>query len=109
MFDFLTYPLRLLSFGSWSHPSHQVLIALIYAGVATVVVSQKVSGAKSVTAPISFWVLFACAMAANTFLKGFRLPATNETQHFMIYSTLGIISGSLLLLVCFRAATRAEN
>jgi hypothetical protein len=106
---YLTWPLHFVPVGNWNNPSQLLLVILIYTSLGTYILTRKVSGAKSVTAPVSFGVLFACAIAANRFLGSYHLPNTNELQHIMIYSTLGVTVGALLLLATFRASTRGES
>jgi hypothetical protein len=109
LLDFMMAPLRWLSIGDWNHPSQLVMIALIFSSLATWVVSKTVSGGKSVTVPVSFAVLFGCALTANKYLRDFRLPGTNELQQIIIYTTLGVIVGCAILLATFRSATRGEG
>jgi uncharacterized membrane protein SirB2 len=112
MVDLLWYlqaPMRWTSIGDWNNPSRVMLVVLIYCSLGTYILSRTVSGARSVTAPICFWVLFACSMAANKYLSVYRLPSTNELQHIMVYTTAGVVFGSIVLLATLRAATRGEG
>jgi hypothetical protein len=106
----LKAPLGLLpNMGSWDNPSQVLLVALIFTLIGSYCLLRILSGAKSVTAPICFWVLFACAMAANRFLGGFHVPGANALQQTIIYTTLGTIVGSILLLATLRTAERGEG
>jgi hypothetical protein len=106
---YLTIPSRWVPFGNWQNPSQLLIIALIYTSLGTYILINKVSGAKSVTAPVSFAVLFACAVGANRVMERYHLPNTNELQQIMVYSTLGVTFGALLLLLTFRVASRGEG
>ena len=107
--NFLGLTAKAVSIGDWNNPSKNVLVVLIYASLATIVLARTVSGAKSVTAPICFSFLCACGLVANKLLKDIHLPMTNELQHIMIFTTIGIIVGSLVLLASFRTASRGEG
>jgi hypothetical protein len=98
-----------LSLGSWTSPSQLILVVLIYTAVATYVITRIVSGARSVTGPVTFWVLFSCAIAANKYLIEYRIPGTVELQNQMIFTTAGVTVGSLFLLLVFRVASRGEG
>jgi hypothetical protein len=105
----LEAPLRWLPVGSWGNPSQLLLVIALFTIIGTYVLVRILSGAKTVTGPICFWVLFACAMGANRVLSPYRLPGSNELQHTIIYTTIGMIFGSLILLVTLRSASRGEG
>lgn len=108
LFNLLRMPAG-LSLGSWSSPSQLMLVVFIYTTIATIVMTRIVSGARSVTGPVTYWVLFSCAIAANRFLADYRLPGIGELQNQMIFTTAGVTVGSLFLLLIFRAGSRAEG
>ncbi len=109
LLDVLATPLGWLGVVDWQHPSQSLIINLIYAGIGAVVLANKVSGAKAVTAPVSFFVLFACASASNRIFHGYRLAGSNELQHILIYTMIGTVFGSLVVLAVMRSATRGES
>ncbi len=106
---FLQLPTQALNVGGWENPSRLTIIVLLFTAIGTYILSRKVSGTKTVTAPICFWVLFGFAMAANRFLGPYHLPRTNELQHIIIYTTIGVALGSVVLLATLRVATRGEG
>jgi hypothetical protein len=109
LLDVLATPLTWLGVVDWRHPSQSLIVILIYTAIGSYVLSSKVSGARAVTGPVSFFVLFSCASAANRFLHQFRLPGSNELQHIMIYTMLGTVFGSLIVLLVLRTASRGEH
>jgi hypothetical protein len=109
LLDWLATPLSWLGVVDWTHPSQSLIVILIYSGVGAYVLANKVSGAKAVTAPVSFLVLFSCASAANRLFHGFRLAGSNELQHTMIFTMIGTVFGSLVVLLVLRTASRGEN
>jgi hypothetical protein len=106
---YLKMPLEWLSFGDWSNPSQLMLVVLLFANLGTYGLCRIVSGPKTITAPICFWVLLASGVAANRLLHGFRLPSTNELQHTIIFTTAGMIVGSMVLLTALRVQSRGEK
>jgi hypothetical protein len=109
LFDLLLAPLQWMPIGNWNNPSQVVLIVMLFATFGTIVLMRQLSGIKTVTAPICFWVLCFCGMATNRVLNQFHLPGTNEMQSIMIYSTIGVAVGSLALLATLRVAARGER
>jgi hypothetical protein len=106
---YITMPLRWVTVGTWNDPSQVFVIAMIYASLGAYILTKKVSGARSVTAPVSFFVLFSCALVANHFLGQYHLPNTNDLQQIMIYTTAGVTAGALFVLITLRAASRGEG
>jgi hypothetical protein len=109
LINLLEAPLRWLPVGSWTSPSQLLLIVMLFTMAGTYWLVRILSGAKTVTGPICFWVLFACSMGANRILGQYHLPGSNELQQTIIYTTLGMVTGSLILLATLRAATRGEG
>lgn len=109
LLDLLAAPLSWLGVVDWQHPSQSLIVNLIYAGVGAVVLTNKVSGARAVTAPVSFFVLFSCASAANRFFHGYRFAGSTDLQHTLIYTMIGTVFGSLLVLLVLRTASRGES
>jgi hypothetical protein len=109
LLDVLATPLGWLGVVDWQHPSQSLIVNLIYAGIGAVVLTNKVSGARAVTAPVSFFVLFACATTANRLFHGYRFAGSSDLQHTLIYTMVGTVFGSLLVLLVLRSASRGEN
>jgi uncharacterized membrane protein YhhN len=105
----LEAPLRWLPVGNWSNPSQLLLIVALFTIIGTYVLVRILSGAKTVTGPICFWVLFACSMGANRLLSPYRLPGSNEIQNTIAYTTVGMVLGSLILLATLKSASRGES
>ncbi len=106
---YLEAPLRWLPVGNWNNPSQLLIVVAMFTIIGTYVLVRILSGAKTVTGPICFWVLFACSMGANRLLSSYHLPGSNELQQIIIYTTIGMVVGSLILLATLRSATRGEG
>jgi hypothetical protein len=106
---YLQIPKDWLSLGDWSNPSQLLLVVLLFSNLGAYILTRIVSGPKTITAPLCFWVLFACGIFANRFLHGFRLPGSNELQHIIIFTTVGMIAGSMILLAALRVQSRGEK
>jgi hypothetical protein len=109
LLDALATPLGWVGVVDWQHPSQSLIVNLIYAGIGAVVLTNKVSGARAVTAPVSFFVMFACASASNRLFHDYRIAGSNELQHTLMYAMFGTVFGSLLVLAVLRSASRGEN
>jgi hypothetical protein len=109
LLDVLATPLTWLGVIDWHNPSQSLIVILIYSGVGSYVLANKASGAKAVTLPVSFFVLFSCASATNSFFRDIRLPGSDQLQHIMIFSMIGTVLGSLVVLMVLRSASRGES
>ena len=79
---------------------HDVLvIAMICAGLGTLILSRHTYEIGILTYPLNFCMLFAGAVAANLLLKDVRLPLGFSIERPVIISIGGMVIASLIALL----------
>jgi hypothetical protein len=76
-----------------------LVIALICAGLGTLILSRHTYQLGFFTYPLNFCVLFAGAVAANLLLQNVRLPVNSMTERVLIISIGGMVVASLMIIL----------
>ena len=80
-------------------PDDALVIALICAGLGTIILSRHTYQLGFFSYPLNFCVLFAGAVAANLLLQDVRLPLGFSIERPLIISIGGMIFASLITLL----------
>jgi hypothetical protein len=76
-----------------------LVIAMICAGLGTLILSRHTFQLGMLTYPLNFAVLFGGAVAANLLLQNVRLPVDSLMERAMIISIGGMVVASLILIL----------
>ena len=75
-----------------------LVIAMICAGLGTLILSRYTYQLGFLTYPLNFAVLFAGAVAANMLLQDVRLPVNSLMERVLIISIGGMVVASLIMI-----------
>jgi uncharacterized membrane protein YccF (DUF307 family) len=89
-------------FSAWNMTNQQLVIIALFSAASAYVLVRIASGVRVITVPISFSAFFIAAMCSNWFFKDFYIPAVSEIQKTLIFTVIGHIVSSLVLLFGFR-------
>ena len=76
-----------------------IIVAMICAGLGTIILSRYTFQLGILTYPVNFCVLAGCAVMANMLLSEVRLPIGLSFERPVIISLGGMVVGSLLVLL----------
>jgi carbon starvation protein CstA len=89
-------------FSVWNMTNQQLIIIALFSVAAAYVMVRVASGVRVITIPICFSSFFIAAMFSNWFFKDFHITAISEIQKTLIFTVVGHIVVSFVLLLGFR-------
>jgi hypothetical protein len=89
-------------FSMWQISTKQFLAIALLSGAASYVLVLILAGIRSLTIPITFGLLLVAGMFSNWFFKDYHLQSLSELQETLIFTVVGHIFASLVLLLAFR-------
>jgi hypothetical protein len=97
-----TVALAVEGFQTWNPPTRLLPLVAIVSMLTAFLLSRALGGAKLLTGPISFIVLFFCAMVTNYIGRDVHFVGFTDQQEFIAYAIAGQALGAVILLFAFK-------
>lgn len=82
--------------------SEALLMSVLFSAAGAIVLSRFTGTIGNLTVPLNFSALFIGTGITNILLAGIDIPAIHYQQEIMLYTLLGLITGSFAMLWCVR-------
>ena len=79
-----------------------LMMSVIFSAAGTVILGKFTGSLGHLTAPLNFAALLVGSVIANCLLDGIDIPAIQYQQEVLVFTILGLISGSFGVLWCVR-------
>ena len=82
--------------------SEALLTSLLFSAAGALLLSRFTGAIGQLTLPLNFSALFIGTSMANILLDGIDIPAIQYKQEVLVFTLLGLITGSFVMLWCIR-------
>ena len=79
-----------------------LLTSLLFSAAGALLLSRFTGAIGQLTLPMNFSALFIGTALANILLDGFDVPAIQYEQEVLLFTLVGLITGSFAMLWCIR-------
>lgn len=79
-----------------------LMMSVIFSAAGALVLGRFTGTIGHLTVPLNFSALFIGTGVTNILLAGIDIPAIHYQQEILLYTLLGLIAGSFIMLWCVR-------
>jgi hypothetical protein len=79
-----------------------LMMSVIFSAAGAVVLGTFTGSLGHLTVPLNFFALLVGSVIANCLLDGIDIPAIQYQQEILVFTVLGLITGSFAVLWCVR-------